>query len=67
MADTTPTSVLDALVDDLLYLTSEGLIDKQAYVRHPEDVNAAIVETYTLDGEVEGRYTVTFNIEKQEN
>lgn len=64
MADTTPTSVLDALVDDLLYLTSEGLIDKQAYAAHPEDVNAAIVEIYTDDGEIDGRYTVTFNIEK---
>lgn len=65
--NTIPTSVLDALVDDLIYLTSDGLLELQAYVRHPEGSNAVIVETYTDEGEIDGHYTVTFNIEKQEN
>ena len=38
-----------------------------AYEAHDHDGNAVIVETYTDDGEIDGRYTVTFNIEKQEN
>ena len=65
--NTIPASVLDALVDDLLHLTSDGLTEEQEYVRHPEDGNAVIVETYTDDGEIDGRYTITFNIETKEN
>lgn len=55
-----PTSILDTLIDDLLFLFSED----QTYTKHPEDGRAVIVETYTDDGKVEGRYTVTFSIEK---
>lgn len=65
--NTIPTSVLDALVDDLLHLTSNGLTEEQEYARHPEGGNAVIVETYDDEGEIDGCYTVTFNIEKQEN
>ena len=65
--NTIPTSVIDALVDDLIHLTMDGLTEEQEYARHPESGNAVIVETYTDDGEIDGRYTVTFNIEKQEN
>ena len=64
---TDPTRALDALVDDLIYLTSDELPELQSYVRHPEDRNAVIVETYDDDGDIDGCYTVTFNIEKQEN
>ncbi|MCT1939180.1 hypothetical protein M3C53_02085 [Micrococcus luteus] len=67
MADTIPTSILDKLIEDLLYLTADGLAVEQAYEAHDHDGNAVTVETYTDDGEIDGRYTVTFNIEKQEN
>ena len=67
MADTIPTSVLDTLIEDLLAITADGLAVEQAYEAHDHDGNAVTVETYTDDGEIDGRYTVTFNIEKQEN
>lgn len=57
-------TILNNLVDDLIYLTADGLARDQDYMKHPDMDNAMIVETYTDDGEVEGRYTVTFNIEK---
>ena len=65
--NTDPAGALRALVDDLIYLTSDGLPELQGYARHPEDSNAVIVETYDDEGEIDGHYTVTFNIEKQEN
>ena len=65
--NTIPTSVIDALVDDLIHLTSDGLTEEQEYARHPEGGNFVIVETYTDDGEIDGRYTVTFNIDNKEN
>ena len=65
--NTIPTSVIDALVDDLIHLTSDGLTEEQEYARHPEGGNVVIVETYTDDGEIDGRYTVTFNIDNKEN
>ena len=67
MADTIPTSVLDTLIEDLLAITAGGLAEEQAYAAHDHDGNAVTVETYTDDGEIDSRYTVTFNIEKQEN
>ena len=65
--NTIPASVIDALVDDLIHLTSDGLTEEQEYARHPEGGNVVIVETYTDDGEIDGRYTVTFNIDNKEN
>ena len=67
MADTIPTSVLDTLIEDLLSITADGFAEEQAYAAHDHDGNAVVVETYADDGEIDGRYTVTFNIEKQEN
>ena len=67
MADTIPTSVLDQLVEDLRALTADGFLEEQAYAAHPHNGSAVVVETYDDDGEIDGRYTVTFNIEKQEN
>ena len=65
--NTIPTSILDQLVEDLLALTADGFLEAQAYAAHPGGGNAVTVETYTDEGEIDGRYTVTFNIEKQEN
>ena len=65
--NTIPTSVLDTLIEDLLALTADGLAVEQAYEAHDHDGDAVTVKTYTDDGEIDGRYTVTFNIEKQEN
>ena len=68
MADNTiPSSILDALVEDLLALTADGLSVEQAYVPHPGNGDAVIVEAYADNGDIEGRYTVTFNIENKEN
>ena len=67
MTDTIPTSILDTLIDDLLAITADGLVVEQAYTAHDHDGDAVTVETYTDDGEIDGRYIVTFNIEKQEN
>jgi len=55
------------LIEDLLALSADGLTEEQEYVANDHDGNAVTVETYTDDGEIDGRYTVTFNIEKQEN
>ena len=63
---TIPTRVLDELVDDLIHLTLDGLTEEQEYARHPEGGNAVIVDTYDEEGEIDGRYTVTFNIETPE-
>lgn len=63
MTDTIPTSILDTLIEDLLFLSGA----EQAYRARDHDGNAVTVETYDEDGEIDGRYTVTFNIEKQEN
>lgn len=60
MSDT----ILNNLVDDLIYLTADGLTRDQDYTKHPDMDNAVIVETYTDDGEVEDRHTVTLSIEK---
>ena len=67
MSQSTIQDVRDALIEDLFYLTLEGLEGAQAYVAHDHDGNAVTVETYTDEGEIDGHYTVTFNIEKQEN
>ena len=64
---TIPTSVIDALVADLIHLTMDGLTEEQEYARCHGIGNAVIVETYDDEGEIDGHYTVTFNIEKQEN
>ena len=64
---TTPAGVLHALVDDLLHLTLDGLTEEQGYARHPEGAHAVIVDTYDEEGEIDGRYTVTFNIENKES
>ena len=66
MADTIPASIIDTLIEDLLYLTSRGFLGEQTYVQHPDDSNAVIVVT-SDGGHFAGHYTVTFNIEKQEN
>lgn len=63
MTDTIPTSILDTLIEDLLFISGA----EQAYGAHDHDGNAVTVETYDDEGEIDGRYTVTFNIEKQEN
>ena len=65
--NTIPTSILDQLVEDLLALTADGFLEAQAYAAHPGGGNAVTVETYTDDGEIDGHYTVTFNIENKEN
>lgn len=67
MTENIPTAILDTLIEDLLALTADGLVEAQAYAAHDHDGNAVTVETYTDDGEIDGRYTVTFNIEKQED
>ena len=67
MGKSTVQDVRDALIEDLFYFTLEGLERGQAYVAHDHDGNAVTVETYTDDGEIDSRYTVTFNIEKQES
>lgn len=64
---TTPAGVLHALVGDLLHLTLDGLTEEQEYARHPVAEPAVIVDTYDEEGEIDGRYTVTFNIETEEN
>lgn len=67
MADTIPTSVLDMLIEDLLAITAGGFAEDLSYAAYPGEGDSVIVETYDDDGEIDGRYTVTFNIEKQEN
>lgn len=65
--NTIPSSILDTLVEDLLALTADGLSVDQAYVAHPNNGDAVIVEAYADNGDIEGRYTVTFNIEHKES
>ena len=67
MADTIPTSVLDTLIEDLVAITAGGFAEDLVYAAYPGEGDSVIVETYDDDGEIDGRYTVTFNIEKQEN
>ena len=65
--NTIPGSVRDTLIEDLLAITADGLAVEQGYAAHDRVGKAVIVETYDDDGEIDGRYTVTFNIEKEEN